>query len=185
MWPSFVALTLLDGLLLHLVPPVRTGVDLIPGILLATFGNLVLVGALAPWLARRIHARRPDPPPGAPPQAAVEVLTDRVGTGLLVASVAAVLAAGLAARPTVVVETEEREQAAEALRDHILRSGDPELIRNAEASDTIRLGDGYFRTCVPRDDRRRRVCFLVDTAKRPVEVRRHGSTEPNSRLKAR
>ena len=185
MWPAFVVLTFADGLILHLLPPVRTGVDLIPGILLATFGNLVLVGALAPWLARRIHARAADPPPGAPRQATLEVLTDRVGTGLLVASVAAVFAAGLAARPTVVVETEEREQAAEALRAHILHSGDPELIRNAEASDTIRLADGYFRTCVPRDDRRRRVCFLVDTTKEPTEVKRHGSTEPNSRLKVR
>ena len=30
MWPTFVALTLLDGLVLHLLPPVGTGVDLSP-----------------------------------------------------------------------------------------------------------------------------------------------------------
>ena len=29
------------------------------GILIAVFGNLVLVGAVAPWLARRFLARRP------------------------------------------------------------------------------------------------------------------------------
>jgi hypothetical protein len=185
MWPSFVALTLLDGLLLHLLPPVRTGVDLVPGILLATFGNLVLVGALAPWLARRIHAPRPEPAPGAPPQAALEVLTDRLGTGLLVASVAAVLASGLAARPTVVVETEERERAAEAFRAHVQHSGDAELARNLEASETIRLADGYFRTCVPRDDRSERVCFFLDASNDPTEIKRDRSTEPNSAYKLR
>jgi hypothetical protein len=188
MWPSFVVLTLLDGLLMHLLPPVRTGVDIVPGILLATFGNLVLVGAIAPWLARRIHARRPDPSrgaAGAPQQATVEVLTDRLGTGLLAAGVAAVLAAGLAARPTVVVETEEREAAAEAFRAHVQRSGDPELVRNVEASDTIRLGEAYFRTCVPRDDRRHRVCFLLDASRHPADVTRDRSAEPNSAYKLR
>jgi hypothetical protein len=185
MWPAFVALTLLDGLVLHLLPPVRTGVDLVPGILLATFGNLVLVGAVAPWLARRIHARRPRHQGEAPPQAALEVLTDRVGTGLLAASVVGVLAAGLAARPTVVVETEQREEAAEAFRAHVERRGDPELVRNLQASDTVRLAEGYFRTCVPRDDRRRRVCFLIDTTRHPTAVERHRSSEPNSAFKAR
>src|SRR5918996_4709298 len=89
MWPAFIVLTFADGVVLHLLPPVRTGVDLIPGILLATFGNLLLVGAVAPWLARRILARRPPAPaPPAPPQAAREVLTDRIGTGLLATGLA-------------------------------------------------------------------------------------------------
>jgi hypothetical protein len=99
MWPTFVVLTLVDGLVLHLLPPVGTGVALVPAILIAVFGNLVLVGAVAPWLARRIWNRRPAAAPGAPPIAQREVLTDRVGTGLLAASVVGVLAAGLAARP--------------------------------------------------------------------------------------
>ena len=116
MWPAFVALTLLDGLVLHLLPPVGTGVDLVPAILIAVFGNLVLIGALAPWLARRMWARRPAAEPGAPPMAQVEVLIDRIGTGLLVASVVGVLAAGLAARPLVVAETG---------RPRARRQGDP------------------------------------------------------------
>ena len=37
-----------------------------------------------------------------------EVLTDRIGTGLLAASVVGVLAAGLAARPLVVAETDAK-----------------------------------------------------------------------------
>ena len=178
MWPAFVILTLVDGLVLHLLPPVRTGVDLVPGVLLATFGNLFLVGAVAPWLARRITQRTSD-------RAAREVLVDRVGTGLLVAGVAGVLAAGLAARPSVVLETESREENASAVRDYVLHSGDEELVRNIETANTVRLGEGYYRTCVARDDRRRYVCLFVDTRREPARVVRDPSSEPNSAYKAR
>ena len=62
--------------------------------------------------------------------AQVEVLTDRIGTGLLVASVVGVLAAGLAARPLVVAETDARERAANAIlavdRPQRERGADPQ-----------------------------------------------------------
>lgn len=183
MWPAFIALTLIDGLLLHLLPPIRTGVDLIPGILVATFANLFLVGAVAPFLARRIGARRPGPP--APEQAAHEVLVDRIGTAVLAAGVLGVLAAGLAARPVVVSETEETEQNARAVRDHVLRSGDPELVRNLETANSIRLAEGYFRTCIARDDRRRHYCLFVNTSERHTQITPDPSAEPNSAYDAR
>jgi hypothetical protein len=184
MWPTFIAVTLVDGLILHLLPPVGTGVDLIPGILLATFGNLILIGAIAPWLARRTWKRRPAAEPGAPPRAQLEVLTDRIGTGLLVATIVGVVAAGLAARPTVVSETEDTERNAKAFRALILNSGDAELIRNLETANTVRLGEDFFRTCVARDDRRRFFCAFVDTSKSPPDVDVDGSAEPNSAFKA-
>jgi hypothetical protein len=179
MWPTFVAITLLDGILLHLLPPVRTGIDLIPAVLLATFGNLVLIGALGPWLARRVWKRRPVAEPDVPPKAQLEVLADRIGTGLLVASVFGVLAAGLAARPTVISETEATEEAARAIYSHVLASGDAELIRNAETAHTDRLADGLFRTCIARDDRDRFACFIIDTNKEPTKIDRDPSAIPN------
>jgi len=180
MWPAFIAVTLIDGLILHLLPPISTGVDLIPAILLATFGNLLLIGVLAPWLAKRAWARRPAAEPGAPPRAQLEVLTDRIGTGFLLASIVAVVAAGLAARPTVVSETEDTQRNAEAFRDLVLGSGQPELIRNLETANTVRLGEDYFRTCIARDDRERFFCAFVDTSTDPPEVTRDSSAEPNS-----
>ena len=172
MWPAFVLLTLVDGLVLHLLPPVGTGVDLVPAILIAVFGNLVLIGALAPWLARRVWARRPAAAPGTPPMAQVEVLTDRIGTGLLVASVVGVLAAGLAARPLVVAETDARERAAKAILQTIENSGNEELIRNTETAQTARLSDGTFRTCIAHDDRRHFWCYIIDPNQHPVKVTR-------------
>jgi hypothetical protein len=180
MWPTFITVTLLDGVLLHLLPPFRTGVDLIPGILVATFGNLVLVGAVAPWLARRMWKRRPAAEPGAPPRAQLEVLSDRIGTGLLLATILGVIAAGLAARPTVVSETEDTQRNAEAFRALVLERGEDELIRNLETANTIRLGEDFFRTCVARDDRERYFCAFVDTSKHPPDVDVDGSAEPNT-----
>lgn len=185
MWPTFIAVTLIDGLILHLLPPIGTGVDLIPAILLATFGNLFLVGAIAPWLARATWKREPVTEPAAPPRARLEVLTDRIGTGLLLATIVGVVAAGLAARPLVVSETQDTERNAKAFRNLILTSGDDELIRNLETANTIRLGEDFFRTCVARDDRRHYFCAFIDTSKHPADVDVDGSAEPNSAFKAR
>ncbi|MET0835614.1 MAG: hypothetical protein ABWY97_02415, partial [Thermoleophilaceae bacterium] len=73
------------------------------------------------------------------------MLTDRIGTGLLLASIIGVLAAGLAARPTVVSETEDTQRNAEAFRNLVLHTGNPELIRNLETANTVRLRQDYFR----------------------------------------
>ena len=180
MWPTFVVVTLLDGLIMWRLPPVGGGVDLIPAVLIATFGNLALIAAVAPWLARRTWKRRPAAEPGAPPRAQLEVLTDRIGTGLLLATVVGVVVAGLAARPLVVSETRETERNANAFRDFILARGDEELIRNLETANTIELGDALFRTCVARDDRRRYFCTLIDVDRRPPEIDVDPSAEPNS-----
>jgi hypothetical protein len=180
MWPSFIAITLLDGLIMWRLPPIGEGVDLIPAILIATFGNLFLIAAVAPWLARRTWKRRPAAEPGAPPRAQLEVLIDRIGTGLLLATVVGVVAAGLAARPTVVSETEETERNAKAFRSFILNHGNEELIRNLETANTIELGDALFRTCVARDDRERYFCTLIDAGQDPPVVDVDPSAEPNS-----
>jgi hypothetical protein len=184
MWPTFISVTLLDGLILHLLPPIGTGVRLIPAILIATFANLVLIAAVAPWLARRMWNHRPRAEPGAPPRAQREVLTDRIGTAILLATIVGVVAAGLAARPTVVSETDATQRNAEAFRALVLARGDQELIRNLETANTVRLGDDFFRTCIARDDRKRYFCAFVDTSRHPPDVDVDGSAEPNSAYRA-
>lgn len=181
-WPAFVVTTLLNGLILDLLPPVATtGLNYLEGVLIATFGNLFLVGALAPFLTKRLAQRRQvAPAAGATPVVEAELLRDRVGTALLAAGVAASLASGLANRPLIVSETQASEQNAEVVRDYVNHSGDEELRRNLETANTIRLGEGYFRTCIARDDRTHLVCLLVDTEKEPPGVRRDPSAVPNS-----
>ena len=56
-WPAFVLFTLLDAVVIAELPPsVIKEPNLIVGLLAATFGNLVLIGAVAPFLARRLAA---------------------------------------------------------------------------------------------------------------------------------
>ncbi|MCA1845440.1 MAG: hypothetical protein LC792_20050 [Actinobacteria bacterium] len=173
LWPSFAVLTVADGLLLHWLPPIRTGVAIVPGLLMATFGNLFLVGVISPWLSRRL-ARR-----GQTPN---EVLNERTGTALLAAGLAGVLVSGLATRPLVVSETEATQRAAEAIHHIVQHSGNPELIRNEETANSVRLSNGTFRICIAHDDRRRFYCFFVDPRRRPTKVSRDRSEEPNSKL---
>ena len=184
-WPAFVAFTLLDGLVLDRLPPVSTsGLNFIEGVLIATFANLILVGALAPFLARRLARRARVVPAGAvaPPEVEQEVLRDRTATVLLAIGLLACIVSGLANRPVIVSETRETEEAAIAVRDFVRHLDNEELDRNLETANTARFGEGIFRTCIARDDRERFFCLKVDTNKEPAEVTRDPSEEPNSVL---
>ncbi len=179
LWPAFVVLTLLDGMVLYRLSPVGFEFkDPVAPTILATFGNLFLVAAMAPWLTRRLVARRTT----APGRVEREVLKDRTGTALLAAGLVGVIAAGLGNREVVVSETRATEQNAAAVRDFIDHTRSPELVRNLQTANTVKLSEGYFRTCVARDDRRRHFCLFVDTKKRPVEVVPDRSQEPNHEL---
>lgn len=196
-WPAFALLTIGDGLLLHLLPPLSSGVDLIPGIIIASFSNLFLVGAIAPWLARRMVAERAARQAGgepvssngtavpSPSGAPYEVLLDRAATGLLVAGALGLLAAGLASRPLIVSETEATELNARVVRDYVIAHAEDEYRRNVDAANTIRIAEGYFRTCIPADDRRRAWCLFVDTNLDPPDVREDASATPNDKYLGR
>jgi hypothetical protein len=176
MWPAFAALTLIDAVLLHELPPISTGVDPVPALLIATFANLFIVGALAPWLIwlleRRAHA--------AAAAAPREVTLDRMATALLCAGALGIVAAGLAGRESVVVETEAREINAREVDRYLAAHAPEDVRRNRDASNTARLAEeGYFRNCVPYEDRRRQFCFFVDTKTEPPTVRRDPSTLNN------
>ena len=171
-WPAFVLFTLLDAVVIAELPPaVIKEPNLIVGVLAATFGNLVLIGAVAPFLARRMTEGE---------GIEREVLQDRIAAIALALGLVACLVSGLANRPVIVSETEATEDVGRELRAYVERSGSEELRRNLETANTIRLSEGFFRTCIARDDRRRNLCLLIDTDKDPTEVRRDPSAEPNA-----
>jgi hypothetical protein len=194
-WPAFVFFTLADAFVLDALPPITTtgvdsGLNFVEGLLIATFGNLFLVGAAAPFLARRLAARRqaavggveggePSQEPGLA-DVDREVLQDRIATALLVAGLVATFVAGLANRQVIVSETDATEAAGRAVLDYVETSGDEELRRNVETANIKRLGDDFFRICIARDDRERFFCLLVDTDSDPPEVTKDPSAEPNS-----
>lgn len=176
LWPVFALLTLGDALILHLVPPIRTGVDFVPALIISSFANLFLVGAVGPWLARRLARRADSTLP-------YEVVLDRTATALLALGAVGVVAAGLAARPVVVSETEDTEAAARAVQAHIERTGSAEVRRNLGSANTIRLEEDYFRICVALDDRFRASCYFVDTDVDPPEVTPDPDARPNALIR--
>lgn len=172
LWPAFGVLTIADALILTLLPPVRTGVDFVPGLIISSFANLFLVGAVAPWLARRLAAREDQSAP-------FEVVLDRVGVALLALATAGAVAAGLGNRDVIVSETEDTEAAASAVRLFIERNGSEEVRRNLGTANTIRLGEDFFRICVALDDRSRASCYFADTTTRPAKITKDGDARPN------
>jgi hypothetical protein len=186
MWPAYAVLTLLDAVILHELPPVSGGVDFIPALIVSSFCNLFLMGVVAPWLGRRLAKREPaGAGNGVPLAVRTEVLKDRTAAVLLGLATLGLIAAGLAAQPLIVAETKETERNAELVRDHVLREAPAEVQRNLDTANTIKLEDGYFRTCVNYDDRTRAYCLFVDVDAEPPLVTEDPSTLPNQEFRAR
>lgn len=185
-WPAYAVLTLLDAVILHELPPVTGGVDFVPGLIVSSFANLFLMGAVAPWLGRRL-ARREHAAGGngVPLAVRAEVLKDRTAAVLLALGTLGLLVAGIAARPLIVSETRDTERNAELVRDHVLTEAPHEVQRNLDTANTVKLEDGYFRTCVNYDARDRAYCLFVDVDAEPPVVRRDPSTIPNQEWKLR
>ena len=176
--PRSWSVTLGEGVLLWRLPPVGTGLNLIEGVLLATFGNLVLVAAVAPWLAE------PAGRPAAPATRTTterEVLKDRVVDRP--AAGRRVRRAWPRASPPGPPSWSRPRPASRTPRrcaTSCSRSGSDELVRNIETANTVRLGEGYFRTCIARDDRD--ALLLRVRGHRPLaaEVVKDPSAEPNT-----
>jgi hypothetical protein len=185
-WPAYAVLTLLDALILHELPPVSGGVDFIPGLIVSSFANLFLIGVVAPWLGRRLAQREVAAGGnGVPLSVKIEVLKDRGAAVLLGVATLGLVAAGLAARPLVVSETRETERNADLVREHVLAEAPHEIQRNLDTANTVKLEDGYFRTCVNYDERDRAYCLFVDVDAEPPRVVEDPSTLPNQEFKPR
>jgi hypothetical protein len=178
MWPVFAVLTVVDGVVMHEWPPIGTRIpDIVIGTILALFANIVLVGVAAPWLARRLVERdRAGRGERFPP----EVYLDRTATALLVVGAIGVLAAGLANLRVSTAETDALKEAGDRASAYVAAHADAEVKQRLEGANSARLGDGYFRVCVPYLDARRQYCMFVDTRRDTVD--RDPSTLPNQQF---
>jgi len=185
-WPAYALLTLLDAVILHELPPGSESVEFIPGLIVSSFANLFLMGAVAPWLGKRLAQReRAGAGNGIPLSVRTEVMKDRVAAVLLGLATVGLLVAGLASQPLKVNETEKLERNAELFSDFVADKAPPEIVRNVDTANTIRLEEGYFRTCVNYDDRTRVWCAFIDVDAEPPVVRRDPSTLPNQEFTPR
>jgi 4-amino-4-deoxy-L-arabinose transferase-like glycosyltransferase len=171
-WPAFIVLTLVDGVLLVVLPPYEGGPPgVFPGVLLAAFGNLLAVAVVAPLLGLALRRVRPDLPRF--------VAADYAGAWLLAAIFLAFLAGGIAHHSAAAAETEREHAVARAMHDYVVSSA-PEFAGGLDHIDAIRLEPGRYRTCVPGRDERHALCLFVTTDQQPPGITRDPSAEPNS-----
>ena len=185
-WPALVVLSFVDGAIASALSPVSGHTKFIPAVIISLFANLFLVGAVAPWLARRIAARRGEtlPAPKFPPVDSGEILVDRVATALVLLATLGVLVAGLGHEQPNLSPTKASADAGNAMRAYVLAHGTPELKRNVDAANTVRVSPGYFRICVPHNDPARAFCVFVDTSRKPPMVTPDPNPTPNAPPKA-
>ena len=185
-WPAYALLTVLDAVILHELPPGSEGVDFVPGLIVASFGNLFLMGVVAPWLGKRLAQReQAHEGNGIPLSVRTEVFKDRSAAALLVIATLGLLITGVANRPLKVNETERLERNADLFSDFVRQEAPDEIVRNIETANTIRIEEGFFRTCVNYDDRTRVWCAFIDVDAKPPLVRKDPSTLPNQEFKLR
>lgn len=171
MWPAFAGLTLLDGLALHARPIAGERTDLVSGLLLAAFFNLVVVAVIAPLAGALLRRRRGDLPR--------VVATDYAGTALMLLVTAGVLAAGAIHHPKVEERQRDFRAQAAAVRTYVVHQAPPAYRANLARADTRRVDAELFRTCVPGPDPERALCLFVDTSQSPPGVKVDPNRETN------
>ena len=171
LWPAFVALTVLEGIALEVLPISGDGPGgVVPGVLLAGFANLIAVATIAPLAGRRLRRGRPDLP---------RIIADNyAGTALLCAIAAGILALGLVHRPQVLAEQADRGAVAGAVHDYVVAQA-PGYRRGIASTEAVRLDDELYRACVPGPDPKRWLCLFVNTRQRPAGVSLDHDRAPN------
>ena len=172
LWPTFVVATVLEMVLLHVLPVQGDSTGWVGALLAAGCLNLlavVVVGGIGGFVLRR---RRPDLP---------QVVADNyAGTFALGLVAAALLTAGLVHAPQIADREEAFAQQSLAVREWISVNGTPFARAHVGQADSIMLDEDLYRTCIPARDPKRPLCLIVDTSASPPKVRRDRSREPNS-----
>ena len=140
-WPAFVVLTLVDGILLVVLPPYQGAPEnVFPGVLLAGFLNLLAVAVVAPAVGLLVRRRRPDLPR--------LIASNYAGSWLLLAITVLLAGAGLLHRGAVEAEQAREQAVAGAMHDYVQRE-EPGLRGSLDTIDLIRIDRDYYRACIP------------------------------------
>jgi hypothetical protein len=175
MWPAFVVLTVVDALLLGVLPIAGdAGADFVGAALLSMFFNLVVVAVVGPLLAIVLRRRRPDLPK--------VVAQDMTGTALVVVVTLGLLAGGLIHAP--VRAEAERDFVAQyrAARDYAHLRAPAQFRDGLDGMTSLKLEDELYRTCVPGDDPQRWFCMYLSTDQSPPGITVDGNRESNASL---
>src|SRR3954467_2690326 len=160
LWPLFCLLTIVDAVLLKVLPiSGADGPPLFGALLLALLFNIVAVAALGRLGAWYLGRRRPDIPR--------VVADDRAGSAMLGVVTAVLVIGALAHGPARDAAQHAQRVQRAAVRAYVLAHA-PAYRAQLDRMDTEQHSDDFFRTCVPGAPP---LCLLIDTSHDPPIVR--------------
>jgi hypothetical protein len=173
LWPAFAALTIVDGVIGHALPPSGDSQAFFGALLVACVLNLIAVLVLSRPLGAVVRRYRPDVPK--------VVARDYGGRVAIVLVAAVILTAGLIHRPTIVQHQRAMNDAISRAQAWIGDRAPPEFRRNLQFVSTLAIEPGrIYRTCVPSDLRPRTFCVIVNTRLPLASSVKFAGYEPNS-----
>ena len=177
LWPAFVALTIADAVVGHMLPPAGDGQSVVSAALVALVLNLIAVILLSRPLGAVLRHARGDLPS--------IVARDYAGTTVIVVIALALLTAGLLHRPTLQAQRSTMYDAIKRAQAYIGDRAPAQFRRNLELVDTFVIQQGsIYRTCVPSDDRKRTYCVIVNDKLPFARSVSFGGYEPNEVMSA-
>lgn len=177
LWPAFVALTIADAVVGHMLPPAGDGQSVVSAALVALVLNLIAVILLSRPLGAVLRRARGDFPS--------IVARDYAGTTVVVVIALALLTAGLLHRSTLQAQRSTMDDAIKRAQAYIGDRAPAQFRRNLELVDTFVIQQGsIYRTCVPSDDRKRTYCVIVNDKLPFARSVSFGGYEPNEVMSA-
>jgi hypothetical protein len=154
MWPSFVALIVLDGVIGTLLPPTGDGWSFVGAALFGTFVNLLAIVVLSVPARLAIRRRRPDLPK--------IVAGDYAGTTMMALITAGLLAAGIAHHSRMEADRRAMADAITRAQAYIGARAPSRFRRNITFVSTFTIQAGsVYRMCVPSVDGSQTYCVIV------------------------
>jgi hypothetical protein len=177
MWPLFLPLTVLDGVIGSALPPAGDGWNLAGALVFAAFANLVAIVVLAAPLQLGLRRARHDLPK--------VVAGDYAGRAMMGAFTTALLVAGLVHHANVQSDRRAMADAIKRAQAFIGTRASPDFQGNVAHISTFTIEDGsVYRMCVPNIERSHLYCVVVHERQPFAQSVRPDGSESNATLDA-
>lgn len=173
LWPAFIALTAVDAVVGHALPPTGDAESVAAAALAGLVLNLLAVILLTRPLGAVLRRMRRDLP--------AVVARDRAGTSVVVAVSVVLAVAGVAHHSTIVANQNAMEDAITRAEAWIGDRAPPQFRRDVNVLNTFVIQPGsVYRSCAQNADGTRSYCVIVNTRYPFPSGVRFAGYEPNS-----
>jgi hypothetical protein len=177
LWPTFVAMAIVDGFLVHALPLAGATQTIAGGIVIAMLANLLAVVLLSRPLGMLLRRRRTDMP--------AAVARNYGGTFAVCAVSVLLLVIGLAHHRTIVAQQHALDDAIVRAEAFIGDRAPAQFRANMRNTDTYVISPGaLYRTCVANRAATRSYCVIVRSKLPLAQSVVPDGSEPNSTFSA-